>query len=78
MAAGTALSRVLGFVRLVVLVYLFGNATRQADMFAIANTVPNSMYILLAGGVLNTVLVPQLVRAIRREPTAARRTPTGS
>ena len=29
-----------------------------------ATTVPNSMYILLAGGVLNTVLVPQIVRAI--------------
>ena len=67
MAAGTALSRVLGFVRLVVLVFLFGNATRQADMFAIANTLPNSMYILLAGGVLNTVLVPQLVRAVKRD-----------
>ena len=67
MASGTALSRVLGFVRLVVLVALFGNASRQADMFAIANTLPNSMYILLAGGVLNTVLVPQLVRAVRRD-----------
>ena len=68
MAAGTALSRGLGFVRLIMLVYLFGNATRQADMFTIANTVPNGMYILLAGGVLNTVLVPQLVRAIRTDP----------
>ncbi|GAA1828632.1 murein biosynthesis integral membrane protein MurJ [Microlunatus capsulatus] len=65
MAAGTLLSRVLGFGRLMLLVYLFGNATRQADMFTVANTVPNSMYILLAGGVLNTVLVPQIVRAIR-------------
>ena len=44
---------------------LFGNGTRQAEMFTIATTVPNSMYILLAGGVLNTVLVPQIVRAIR-------------
>src|SRR3712207_2445662 len=65
MAAGTLLSRVLGFGRLMLLVFLFGNATRQADMFTIANTVPNSMYILLAGGVLNTVLVPQIVRAIK-------------
>ena len=68
MAAGTALSRVMGFFRLILLVFLFGNATRQADMFTIANTVPNSMYILLAGGVLNTVLVPQIVRAIRGDP----------
>src|SRR5687767_2177960 len=65
MAAGTATSRVLGFFRLILLVYLFGNGTRQAEMFTIATTVPNSMYILLAGGVLNTVLVPQIVRAIR-------------
>src|ERR687897_524128 len=34
-------------------------------MFTIATTVPNSMYIVLAGGVLNTVLVPQIVRAIK-------------
>ena len=65
MATGTLLSRLLGFGRLMLLVFLFGNATRQADMFTIANTVPNSMYILLAGGVLNTVLVPQIVRAIK-------------
>ncbi len=49
------------------LAVLFGNGTRQADMFTIANTVPNSMYILLAGGVLNTVLVPQIVRAIKTD-----------
>ncbi len=67
MAAGTATSRVLGFFRLILFVYLFGNGTRQAEMFTIATTVPNSMYILLAGGVLNTVLVPQIVRAIRSD-----------
>ncbi len=68
MAAGTLTSRVLGFGRLMLLVVLFGNGTRQADMFTFANTVPNSMYILLAGGVLNTVLVPQIVRAIKGDP----------
>jgi len=67
MAAGTATSRVLGFFRLMLFVYLFGNGTRQAEMFTLATTVPNSMYILLAGGVLNTVLVPQIVRAIRSD-----------
>lgn len=68
MAGGTLVSRLLGFARLSLLAFLFGNATRQADMFTVANTVPNSMYILLAGGVLNTVLVPQIVRAIRVDP----------
>ena len=67
MAAGTAVSRLLGFGRFVLLVILFGNGTRQADMFTLANTVPNSMYILLAGGVLNTVLVPQIVRAVKKD-----------
>ena len=67
MAAGTAVSRVLGFGRFILLVVLFGNGTRQADMFTLANTVPNSMYILLAGGVLNTVLVPQIVRAVKKD-----------
>ncbi|WP_375431276.1 murein biosynthesis integral membrane protein MurJ [uncultured Friedmanniella sp.] len=68
MAGGTLVSRLLGFARLSLLAFLFGNATRQADMFTVANTVPNSMYILLAGGVLNTVLVPQIVRAIKGDP----------
>ena len=67
MAGGTAVSRVMGFFRLMLLAFLFGNSTRQADMFNIANQLPNSMYILLAGGVLNTVLVPQLVRAIKTD-----------
>ena len=65
MAGGTLVSRVLGFGRLMLLTVLFGNGTRQAEMFTLANTIPNSMYILLAGGVLNTVLVPQIVRAIK-------------
>ena len=36
-----------------------------ADAFNVANTVPNIIYILLAGGVLNTVFVPQVVRAMK-------------
>jgi putative peptidoglycan lipid II flippase len=64
MVAGTLVSRVVGFGRFVLLAYLFGIGTRQADMFAVANTVPVSMYVLLAGGVLTTVLVPQIVRAV--------------
>ncbi len=67
MVAGTLVSRIVGFGRFVLLAYLFGIGTRQADMFAVANNVPNSMYILLAGGVLNTVLVPQIVRAVKND-----------
>lgn len=64
MAAGTVLSRLLGFIRIALLVAAIGSSLR-GDIFTAANTIPNSLYILLAGGVFNTVLVPQLVRAIK-------------
>jgi len=66
MAAGTAVSRLSGFVRSALLVAALGNAL-HADIFNIANTVPNMLYILLAGGIFNAVLVPQLVRAMRQD-----------
>jgi putative peptidoglycan lipid II flippase len=67
MAAGTVVSRLSGFVRSSLLVAALG-AGLHADVFNIANTVPNMLYILLAGGVVNAVLVPQLVRAMRNDP----------
>ena len=67
MAAGTAVSRVLGFVRAVMIAIVLGITTQQVEIFTIANTIPNSIYILLAGGVLNTVFVPQIVRAIKSD-----------
>ncbi|GAB3198438.1 hypothetical protein GCM10027062_12610 [Nocardioides hungaricus] len=66
MAAGTIVSRMSGFVRSALLVAALGNALR-ADLFTIANTIPNMLYILLAGGVINAVLVPQLVRSMRND-----------
>ena len=66
MAAGTAVSRVLGFVRAAVLATVVGATLPAADAFATANTVPNNLYLLIAGGVLNAVLVPQVVRAMAR------------
>jgi putative peptidoglycan lipid II flippase len=62
MAAGTVVSRASGFVRSALLAAALGQAL-HADVFTIANTIPNMLYILLAGGVFNAVLVPQLVRA---------------
>ena len=63
MAAGTVVSRLSGFVRNALLAAALGTQL-HADVFTIANTVPNMLYILLAGGVFNAVLVPQLVRAM--------------
>lgn len=67
MAAGTVLSRATGFVRGALLAAALG-AYLHADLFNIANTIPNMLYILLAGGVFNAVLVPQLVRAMKNDP----------
>jgi len=67
MAAGTTVSRLSGFVRAALLSYALGRSV-HADVFTVANTLPNMLYILLAGGVFNAVLVPQLVRSIRNDP----------
>ena len=67
MAAGTVVSRLSGFVRGILLAAALGVGL-HADVFNIANTVPNMLYILLAGGVVNAVLVPQLVRAMKNDP----------
>jgi putative peptidoglycan lipid II flippase len=66
MAAGTVVSRMSGFVRSALLAAALGNRL-HADLFTIANTIPNMLYILLAGGVVNAVLVPQLVRSMRND-----------
>jgi len=63
MASGTVLSRILGFVRVVVLAGVIGVTTNAADAFGVANQLPNNVYAIIVGGVLNAVLVPQIVRA---------------
>ncbi len=71
MAAGTVASRALGFVRSAVLVAALGSALTFST-FTVANTVPNIIYILLAGGVLNAVFVPEIVRAMKEGPERSR------
>lgn len=66
MAAGTLLSRGLGFVKNATIVATLGVAL-TADLYMIPWTIPASMYFLIAGGVLNAVLVPQIVRAIKND-----------
>jgi putative peptidoglycan lipid II flippase len=66
MAVGTIASRLTGFARDLVIVWAIGTAV-FADAYNVANTVPNVVYILVAGGVLNAVFVPQLVRAMRSD-----------
>ncbi|MCU1636457.1 MAG: family rane protein [Cryobacterium sp.] len=63
LASGTMVSRILGFVKLIVLARVIGQYGQSADAFAVANQLPNTVYVIVAGGVLTAVLVPQIVRA---------------
>lgn len=66
MAAGTIVSRFTGLIRGLLTVAALGTAL-FADTFNVANTIPTILYILLAGGALNAVFVPQLVRSMRED-----------
>jgi len=62
MASGVIASRILGMVRASMLLAVVG-AVGAGDAWDVANTLPNIVYLLLAGGVINAVLVPQITRA---------------
>ncbi len=61
MAAGTALSRITGFMRAAALAYAIG-AARFNDTYTLANNTPNIVYELLIGGILAATLVPIFVK----------------
>jgi len=63
LASGTIVSRILGFIKLIVLAGIIGQFGASANTFAIANQLPNTVYVIVAGGILTAVLVPQIVRA---------------
>ncbi|GGG46069.1 lipid II flippase MurJ [Kocuria dechangensis] len=65
MASGTLVSRALGFVKAVLITVAIGSVTTIADIFELANTLPNLIYVLVAGGIFNAVLVPQIIKASR-------------
>jgi putative peptidoglycan lipid II flippase len=64
LASGTIVSRILGFVKAIIVAATIGVVgSAGADAFAVANGLPNTVYVIVAGGVLSAVLVPQIVRA---------------
>ncbi|WP_197085076.1 murein biosynthesis integral membrane protein MurJ [Saccharothrix sp. ST-888] len=62
MALGSLTSRALGFVRAGVIAAALG-VGQLADGYAVATLLPTTVYMMLIGGVLNSVFVPELVRA---------------
>ena len=67
MAVGTLVSRGTGFLRTLVLIAAIGVAG-LSDAYNNANTLPNTIYYLMLGGVFTSVVVPLLVRAAKRDP----------
>ncbi|GLW17006.1 lipid II flippase MurJ [Streptomyces sp. NBRC 13847] len=66
MAAGTMVSRLTGFVRSALIVAALGGAV-LGDSWQVAYQLPTMIFILTIGGGLNSVFVPQLVRAMKED-----------
>ena len=61
MAAGTLASRLTGVIRDIALVAAIGTGI-FSDTYSVANSIPNIIYILIAGGAINSVFIPALIR----------------
>jgi putative peptidoglycan lipid II flippase len=66
MALGTIASRGTGFLRTLVLAYALGVGT-VSIAYNNANTLPNTVYDLMLGGILTSIVVPLLVNAAKRD-----------
>lgn len=66
MAAGTLISRVLGLLRNSLQISALGGGVK-GDIFMMATALPNMAYTLIAGGTLNAILVPLIVRATKED-----------
>ncbi|MFJ3584244.1 murein biosynthesis integral membrane protein MurJ [Streptomyces sp. NPDC090127] len=64
MAAGSLVSRATGFVRSAIVAAALG-VGGIADGYAVGNSIPTIVYMLLLGGALNAVFVPELVKAAK-------------
>ena len=67
MAAGSLASRILGLIRNTLTIAVVGLNLIPSDAWNAANTLPNIFHLLIAGGVLNAVIVPQITKALRHE-----------
>ena len=71
MALGTTASRVTGMIRSLLLASALGLGA-LGDDFNTANNIPGTIYLLIIGGAVSSVFVPQLVRAMRDDADGGR------
>jgi putative peptidoglycan lipid II flippase len=67
MALGTIASRGTGFLRTLVLVAALGSGP-LSTAYNVSNTLPNTVYYLMLGGIFTSVVVPLLVKAAKNDP----------
>jgi putative peptidoglycan lipid II flippase len=67
MALGTIASRATGFLRTFVFVAALG-VGQLSIAYNNANTLPNTVYYLMLGGIFTSVVVPLLVKAAKEDP----------
>lgn len=72
MALGTIASRITGIIRDIAMVTALGFAL-LSDAFSLGNTLPNIMYLLLIGGALNAIFIPQIVRHFENDEDKGKR-----
>ncbi len=66
MFLGTLASRFLGLVRSPILLgAVVGMTSPVANSFDVANKIPNLIYMIVVGGLVNAVLVPAIVKATK-------------
>ena len=66
MAGGTIVSRVTGILRDVAMTAALGFYL-VSDAYSLGNALPTVVYILVIGGALNAVFIPQLVRRMKED-----------
>jgi len=66
MATGTVLSRITGIARDIALAAALGFFL-VSDAYSLGNSLPTIVYILVVGGALNAVFIPQLVRRMESD-----------
>jgi putative peptidoglycan lipid II flippase len=64
-AALTVASRIAGFGRILVFTFAVGMATRLGDLYQAANTIPNIVFEIVAGGALASLVVPVVAGPLR-------------
>lgn len=66
MATGTVVSRITGIARDIALAAALGFYL-VSDAYSLGNSLPTIIYILVVGGALNAVFIPQLVRRMEKD-----------